>query len=179
MLVGQGAPIVGTATVTISPAPSSANVGGVVAVTLRVNLSGVSGQAPNGSSTPAVLGGYQIAVAFDKTRLRFDSGSGGTSPGFSGVPTYTSPAAANANGSVMVVVVADLRIRADRQRHRGGSLLHDDRRGERLDDRVVLESRQRLPAGPAARGAGLHPGRRRRGDGHGHRSVHSDADADL
>ncbi len=102
-LLGQGAPISGSASLSVSPSPAAVNVGGTVQVTLRVNLSGVTGEAPSGSSTPAVLGGYQIAVAFDKTRLRFDSGSGGTSAGYTGAPTYTSPATANANGSVTVV----------------------------------------------------------------------------
>ena len=102
-LFGQGAPISGSADLTLSPSPASAVVGGTVQVTLRVDLTGVTGKGPSGSSTAAVLGGYQIAVSFDKARLQFVSASGGASSGYTGAPTYTSPATANTGGTVTVV----------------------------------------------------------------------------
>jgi hypothetical protein len=63
----------------------------------------VSGTSSNGIATPAVLGGYQVSVAFDKTRLQFDSAAGGVSTGYSSTPIYSSPAAANAAGVVTLV----------------------------------------------------------------------------
>jgi hypothetical protein len=101
--LGQGAPMSGTALVTASPNPSSTTVGSLVQVTVRVGLTGLTGKASSGGNTLAVLGGYQIAVAFDKTRLRFDSAAGGISTGYTSVPTFTSPAIANAAGSVALV----------------------------------------------------------------------------
>ncbi len=101
--LAQGAPVTGSALVTASPNPSSATVGTSVLVTLRVGLAGVSGKSSSGTNTPAVLGGYQIRVSFDKTRLRFDSAAGGTSPGFTSTPVFSSPATANANGMVTLV----------------------------------------------------------------------------
>jgi hypothetical protein len=101
--LAQGAPVTGTALVTASPNPSSATVGTSVIVTLRVGLAGVWGMSPAGSNTPAVLGGYQITISFDKTRLRFESASGGTSPGFTSTPIFSAPATANAEGKVTLV----------------------------------------------------------------------------
>ncbi len=60
----------------------------------------MTGRSPAGASTPAVLGAYQVKVAFDKTLLRFDSVSGGTAAGYAPAPISTDPAIANANGSV-------------------------------------------------------------------------------
>jgi hypothetical protein len=101
--LAQGAPVTGSAQVTASPNPSSTTVGTSVEVTLRVGLAGVAGMSSGGTSTPAVLGGYQITVAFDRTRIRFDSATGGTSPGFTATPVFSSPVTANANGQVTLV----------------------------------------------------------------------------
>ena len=103
LLLAQGAPISGTASVTVSPSPTSTAIGGTVQVTLQIDLTGVTGIGPSGSSTAAVVGGYQVSVTFDRTRLRFDSAAGGTSSGYTGAPTHTTPATANANGSVTLV----------------------------------------------------------------------------
>ncbi len=102
-LTAQGPPISGSAQVTLSPNPASTTVNSVVQVTLVVNLSSVTGKAPGGSNIPAALGGYQIKVSFDNARLRFDSASGGTSPGYTSAPTYTNPGSANSSGSVTLV----------------------------------------------------------------------------
>ncbi len=102
-LAAQGPPISQTAQVTVSSSPTSPMVGSVVQISLRVDLSSVTGKAPDGSRTPAVLGGYQIDVSFDNARLRFDSASGGTSLGYTSAPTYTDPASANSSGTVTVV----------------------------------------------------------------------------
>ena len=100
---GQGAPIGGKALVTASPNPSLATVGDTVVVTLRVGLAGVSGMSSEGFATPAVLGGYQVSVAFDNTRLHFESATGGTTAGYSATPVYSSPAVANSSGVVTLV----------------------------------------------------------------------------
>lgn len=100
-LFGQGAPINGTAQLRLTPNASAIATGNAVTVTLGVDLTGVTGQGPSGS-TPAVLGGYQIVVAFDKARLRFDSAAGGDAP-FNNAPTFTTPSSANSAGSVTLV----------------------------------------------------------------------------
>lgn len=100
LLFAQGAPIAGSARVTLIASPVPGVVGTTLNVRLRIDLSGVTGKSPTGASTPAVLGGYQARVAFDKTLLRFDSASGGTAVGYAPAPIYTDPAIANANGSV-------------------------------------------------------------------------------
>ncbi|MGE5277479.1 MAG: cohesin domain-containing protein [Acidobacteriota bacterium] len=99
-MLGQGAPIVGTARVTLVASPLPGVVGTTLNVRLRIDLSGVTGVSPAGATVPAVLGGYQVRVAFDKTLLRFDSASGGTATGYAAAPVTTDPAIANANGSV-------------------------------------------------------------------------------
>lgn len=100
-LFGQGAPINGTGQLRLTPNASAIPTGNAVNVTLGVDLTGVTGQGPSGG-TPAVLGGYQIVVSFDKTRLRFDSANGANAP-FNNAPTFTAPATANSSGSVTVV----------------------------------------------------------------------------
>jgi len=102
-LLGQGPPITGTAQVGAVPAPLSTGVGATVQLGLSVDISGVTGRNPSGTTVPAVLGGYQITVSFDQTRLRFDSASGGASPGYTSAPTYTNAAIANAAGSLTLV----------------------------------------------------------------------------
>jgi hypothetical protein len=101
--LAQGGPIGGTASVTASPSPSATSVGSPVLVAVRVGLAGLTGKSPSGSSTQVVLGAYQIAVGFDRTRLRLDSVAGGTSAGYTSAPTFTTLATANAKGSVTLV----------------------------------------------------------------------------
>ncbi|MGK2856029.1 MAG: hypothetical protein ACSLFQ_02355, partial [Thermoanaerobaculia bacterium] len=91
-LLAQGPPTVGTADVSLEVADIP-RVGEQVAGTLVVDVSAVTGQNASGT-TPAVLGGYQITVAFDTTRLQFVSATGGSSSGFNSTPTYTDPSAA-------------------------------------------------------------------------------------
>jgi hypothetical protein len=101
--LAQGAPVSGAALVTASPNPSVTTVGSTVVVTLRVGLAGVIGRSASGATMPAVLGGYQVSVVFDKTRLRFESAAGGSSAGYTSGPVFSAPATANANGNVMLV----------------------------------------------------------------------------
>jgi|GEM_PF-1302478 len=101
-LLAQGTPISGTAQVTLSPSVTSLNMGSSVQATLRIDLTGVTGRDSSGASTPAVLGGYQVAVSFDRTMLQFTGATGGTSSGYTGTPTFTTPSTANTNGSVTV-----------------------------------------------------------------------------
>jgi len=98
-LFAQGAPINGTAQMTGSPNSATTSAGGTIQLTLTIDLSGVTGQGPSGS-TAAVLGAYQVAVAFDKNLVRFNSATGGASSQFSSSPVFTNPSTANANGSV-------------------------------------------------------------------------------
>lgn len=102
-LRAQGGPIGGTASLGVSATPPTAGIGAAVSVSVRVDLSSVTGGSPTGSRTAAVLGGYQIGIAFDKTRLRFDSVAGGSSAGFTSAPTSTTPAIANASGALTIV----------------------------------------------------------------------------
>ena len=98
--LAQGGPVSGTAGVSLLPSATPGVVGSPVTLTLRVNLSGVTGKNPAGAAVPAVLGAYQVRITFDPTLLRFDSASGGASTGYASAPAYTDPGAANANGAV-------------------------------------------------------------------------------
>ena len=98
---GQAAPINGTAEVTGTPVSDTVAVGASVVLRVAVDVNGVTGSTGTGS-TPVVLGAYQISVTFDKTLLRFDSASGGTSSGFTGAPTATNAASANSSGKVTI-----------------------------------------------------------------------------
>jgi hypothetical protein len=99
LLLAQGVPVVGRARVYATPSAASYPLQATVHVTLGVDLTGVTGQGAEGQ-TNAVLSQYNIVVTFDRTRLRFDGASGGTSFGFTGTPTFTSPSQANASGSI-------------------------------------------------------------------------------
>ena len=99
-LFAQGPPIAGSARVTLLASPMPGRVGTPLTVMVRVDLSAATGKSSTGATVPAVLGAYQIQVAFDRGLLRFDSASGGTAPGYTGAPTYTDPAIANAAGAV-------------------------------------------------------------------------------
>src|SRR6185295_6255643 len=98
--LAQGAPVSGAAGVSLLPGAIPGVVGTPVMLTLRVNLSGVTGKSPTGATVPAVLGAYQVRVSFDKNLLRFDSASGGTAAGYTSAPAYTDPGVANTNGAV-------------------------------------------------------------------------------
>lgn len=99
-LLAQGQPIVGTARVTLVPNPASGANDTNFQVSVFVDLSQVTGQSPGGTTTPAVLGGYQIDLDFDRTRLRLDAVGGGSSTGFNSAPTATNLTTANAAGRV-------------------------------------------------------------------------------
>jgi len=86
--------------VTVVASPGSGVVGAPVQVAVRVDLSSVMGRAPLGANVAAVLGAYQVKISFDKTLLRFDSVTGGTSDGYASPPITTDPSAANAAGAV-------------------------------------------------------------------------------
>lgn len=103
LLWAQGPPISGTAQLTLAPSPSSLVVGSTVQVSLTINLTSVTGMGPSGSPTPAVLGGYQVRVNFDRNLLQFDSAAGGSSAGYTMPPTSTARPIANSTGMVTVV----------------------------------------------------------------------------
>ncbi len=178
-LLAQGAPISGTASVTLSTNPSSLAVGGVVQATLRVDLSGVTGVSPSGSSTAAVLGGYQVSVTFDKARLRLDSAAGGSSTGYTAAPTYTSPGVANANGSVTLVASQTSTTAPTGNVTVAVLTFTRHRSGNRVSGGEPLEPRQRLPARPSSRRSGLDPSDWRRLHRRGRWGSHSKRDADL
>lgn len=99
VLLAQGAPINGTAQMSGSPNSATTATGGTILLTVTIDLSGVTGQGPGGS-TAAVLGAYQIAVGFDKNLVRFNSANGGNTSQYSSAPVFTNPSTANSNGSV-------------------------------------------------------------------------------
>lgn len=99
-LFAQGAPISGTAKLALNASDTTPTVGTTVDLTLIVDLTGVTGKNSSGSTVPVVLGGYQINVTFDASKLRLDTVSGGTSSGYTSAPTFTDPSSANAQGKV-------------------------------------------------------------------------------
>ncbi len=99
MALGQGAPVTGTAAVTLT-GPATVQAGIPFTVNVNVNLTGVTGTC--GASVPAVLGGYVVPVGFPVGRTTFSSSAGCTSAEF-GAPLDTTPAAtANASGVVAI-----------------------------------------------------------------------------
>lgn len=97
--LGQGAPITGTAAVSLS-GPTSIGSGQNFTVDVNVNLTGVTGTCAG--TVPAVLGGYVIPVGFPTSTVRFVSSAACTSAEF-GAPLDTTPAAtANASGVVTI-----------------------------------------------------------------------------
>lgn len=101
-LLGQGSPFTGSATVRLAAGSAQVVSGEPITLELEVDLTGMTGQGPSGS-TPVVLGGYQIEVAFDAALVQFITASGGSAAGFGQEPTFTAPAQANAQGSVTLV----------------------------------------------------------------------------
>lgn len=101
-LRAQGPPINGTAQLSLSPAPGQGPVGSNFQVSVLIDLRNVTGNSPSNTPTPAVLGGYQIDVNFDTSRLRLDAVGGGTATGFMSAPTATNLSTANANGRVTI-----------------------------------------------------------------------------
>lgn len=104
LLEAQAGPFNGEAALILSSTRSSISAGEAVDVKVEVDLTGLSGRRGNGATSPAVLGGYVVAISFDNTRLRFESASGGAGE-FSPEPTYRMPALANAAGAVAVAGV--------------------------------------------------------------------------
>jgi hypothetical protein len=97
--LGQGAPITGTAAVSLA-GPSSIAAGQSFTVDVNVNLTGVTGTCPG--TVPAVLGGYVIPVGFPTNRATFLSSSACTSAEFGAPLDTTPPATANASGIVAI-----------------------------------------------------------------------------
>ncbi len=99
MALGQGAPVTGTAVVTLT-GPTTVQSGLPFTVNVNINLTGVTGTC--GGTVPAVLGGYVVPVGFPLGRAAFTSSTGCTSAEF-GAPLDTTPAAtANASGVVAI-----------------------------------------------------------------------------
>jgi hypothetical protein len=122
----QGAPISGgnagivyTPTLTtVAPCPANTTtVGGCpagteTAIDVAINLTGLTGLNCVGAATPAILGGYQIAMEFDTTRLFYagtatavagGDGTCGARPGEYGNPTSTNATDANTTGTALFV----------------------------------------------------------------------------
>lgn len=100
-LFAQAGPISSEATVTLAPALTAIAPNASVDVPVRVDLTGITGT--NGNATvPAVLGGYQVEVTFDNSRLRLEGVNGGTALGFQGAPTFTNLEMANSRGRVIL-----------------------------------------------------------------------------
>ncbi len=103
-LLGQAGPFSGPGELKLSTNLNSITAGDRVEVQVDVDLRSVVGRRGNGTPTPAVLGGYVIQVAFDRSHLRFESARGGAGE-FAQEPTYRMPALANASGSVAIAGV--------------------------------------------------------------------------
>ncbi len=96
---GQGAPITGTAAVTLT-GPATVQAGLPFTVDVNIDLTGITGTC--GGSVPAVLGGYVVPVGFSVGRASFSSSAACSSAEF-GAPLDTTPVAtANANGVVAI-----------------------------------------------------------------------------
>lgn len=104
LLEAQAGPFSGDAGLILSSGRNSISAGEVVDVKIEIDLTGVTGRGGNGATTPAVLGGYVVAVSFDNSRLRFESAAGGAGE-FSPEPTYRMPALANQAGAVAIAGV--------------------------------------------------------------------------
>ena len=97
----QGTPLTPGSVPIILSAPLRAVPGQTFEVRVRIDLRGRSGTC-GGTSVPLVLGAYAIPVSFQPADVEFLSASGGSTGPFTGAPTYTNPATANANGVVAV-----------------------------------------------------------------------------
>ncbi|HVT03015.1 MAG TPA: hypothetical protein VHL58_06515 [Thermoanaerobaculia bacterium] len=98
-LFAQGAPINGTARVTLSASSSQIAVGFQTTLQVGVDLTGVTGQNSSGGRTAAVLGGYTITVTFDVSRVNFVSAAAGSTPEF---PQPTANSSPNTNGVLKI-----------------------------------------------------------------------------
>lgn len=87
--------IVGTASMSGTLTPATPVLGGDFQLQIAVNLTGVT----NGGN-PARLGGHQVRVLFDETKVQFVSASAAGTTFDSA--TATNPATANANGELLV-----------------------------------------------------------------------------
>jgi hypothetical protein len=117
-LLAQGAPINGTGVVTYTVVDSTGNaVTSVIPpntdfyIDVGINLTGVMGQGCS-AQVNAILGAYQIAMEFDRTRIEYlDADSSDPNPTFCGAnrpgqyafPTATDPGAANTSGTALFV----------------------------------------------------------------------------
>jgi len=81
--------------------PAQVNSGRTFTAGLRADLTGWTGTC-GAATVPLVLGGYALEVRFDPKEVVFVSAAGGASSQFSTTPACTSPAIANANGSVLL-----------------------------------------------------------------------------
>ncbi|MEO8216508.1 MAG: putative Ig domain-containing protein [Acidobacteriota bacterium] len=99
----QGTPISGTAQIALTPRAATVTVGSNILADLRVNLTGVTGKAPDTSSTSAVLGAYVITVQFDSSRLQYVSATGGITPEYGGLPTTNTSQAGTGQITVSAV----------------------------------------------------------------------------
>src|SRR5207247_1389749 len=97
LVLGQGAPIAGSAPVILMPSAVTPVVNDQITVEARVDLTGVLGVPAGGTSTLAVLSGFSVPVSFDQTRLRLVSVGSGQDPLF----------AANALDSTDIVTAND------------------------------------------------------------------------
>lgn len=99
--IGPQTVIDGLATVTLPASPARVALNSTVTLPLRVDLTGVTNSSTNPAS-PASLGGYQIEVLFDNSRLTLTSVNGGTGAGFGVVPSHTNGPQANNNGRIVL-----------------------------------------------------------------------------
>ena len=98
----QAPPIVGSAPVLIRPSVATPQTESTFSVDVVVDLTGSVGSGPSGSA-PVALSAFRIPIAFDKARLELTAVAAGTDPLFAPVGIdATPPAAANANGTVIV-----------------------------------------------------------------------------
>ncbi|HVT03016.1 MAG TPA: hypothetical protein VHL58_06520 [Thermoanaerobaculia bacterium] len=95
---GQGAPITGTAPVSLVIGTSIPGM--PFTVDVHVDLTNVTGVC--NTTVPAVLGGYSLPIAFTPAQATFVSAAACTDPQFSAAPTFTAPATANASGQVTI-----------------------------------------------------------------------------
>jgi uncharacterized repeat protein (TIGR01451 family) len=97
-LLAQAAPIVGSAPVTLTASSTSPTVDDQFTVEIKVDLRSVTGVPPGGGSVPAVLSGFSVPVAFDRTRLQLVLVGPGQDPSFAAGLDVTGVTAVNASG---------------------------------------------------------------------------------
>lgn len=91
--------------------PSGCAVGSELGIDVAINLTGMTGASCTGAATPLILGGYQIAMEFDNTRLFYagvqSSPAGPACPALRpdeySLPTATNATDANSTGTALFV----------------------------------------------------------------------------